>query len=242
MVKTVMVLSGNFCSKGVSAKRLQHLISALAILSLSMAFFHLGRPTRAIYALNNVMLSPLSMEIASLSLLIGVSILMSWLYFRETQGFFNVILSVISAIAALLLLATMTAVYMIPSVPAWFSINTPLAFVLTVVSAGPATTALILNHKEYSLSVRLLMVATVAAIVLSILLLPATIGGARSLIIFFILQGGSALVAFVLVFSQFFRAGMNKRYRMIVITGILVLFSGILARLIFFLSYDNNIL
>ncbi|MBE0675260.1 MAG: dimethyl sulfoxide reductase anchor subunit, partial [Bacteroidales bacterium] len=148
--------------------RSDHLVSALLMVSLTTAFFHLGSPFRAVYALSNIANSPLSMEIASLSFLLALSAAISWLTLRKSNIAFRKILQYISVAAAIVLLLTMTSVYMLPSVPAWFTINTPLAFVLTTISAGSAVAAMMLFRAGSSVAVRMMAIAVGSSVIMLI--------------------------------------------------------------------------
>lgn len=242
LVHAILSGTGSFSRVEDSMVRMRHLITVMLIISLATAFFHLGKPFRAVYALNNLMKSPLSMEIASLSALLAVTLADSWFSFRGTRNIFTKALPVISVLAALMLLLTMTAVYLLPSVPAWYNTGTPLAFVLTTVSAGTAIVAIIMKTGEMKQASLLLAVAATAALILSVATIIFRMGGDAGRAMLTGLQAATALMAFVFVFSRFFLKEMNKSRHMTVITGILVLISVIIARLLFFLSYDNNIL
>lgn len=242
LVHAVLSGSGTFQRVEDSMVRMRHLITIMLIVSLATAFFHLGKPFRAVYALNNIMRSPLSMEIASLSALLAVSLADSWLSLRGTRNFVTKSLPIISVVTAMALLVTMTAVYMLPSVPAWCNAGTPLAFVLTTVSAGPAIVAILMKPGEVRQASLLLAVASSATLILAVSTMIARMGGDAGRAMLTGLQVATALMAFVFVFSRFFLKEMNKSRHMTVITGILVLISAIIARLLFFLSYDNIIL
>ncbi|MFO7574752.1 MAG: DmsC/YnfH family molybdoenzyme membrane anchor subunit [Bacteroidales bacterium] len=242
LVHTILSGTGSLSRIEDSMVRMRHLITVMLIFSLATAFFHLGKPYRAVYAFNNIMKSPLSMEIASLSVLLAVSLADSWLSFRSAKNILTSALPVISVIAAIILLLTMTAVYMLPSVPAWYNAGTPLAFVLTTVSAGTAIVAIIMKSGEMKQASLLLAVASAAVMILAISSLIGKMGGDTGRAVLTGLQAVTALMAFVFVFSRFFLKEMNKSHHMTVITGVLVLISGIIARWLFFLSYDNNIL
>jgi DMSO reductase anchor subunit len=239
-----VVLSGTGSIPGDedSMVRMRHLITIMLIASLATAFLHLGKPFRAVYALNNIMKSPLSMEIASLSVLLAVSLAYSWFSHRGVINYFTSTLPVLAVIAAILLLLTMTAVYYLPSVPSWHTARTPLAFVLTTISAGTAIAAIMLKESEVRQASLLLAVSVSAAILLAAVTLTAKMGTSTGRAILTGLQTVTSLMAFVLIFSRFFLTEMNKSRHMTVITGVLVLISGILARWLFFLSYDNIIL
>jgi anaerobic dimethyl sulfoxide reductase subunit C (anchor subunit) len=225
-----------------TAVRSDHLVSALLLVSLTTAFFHLGSPFRAVYALSNITHSPLSMEIASLSFLLALSVAISWFTYRRTNDSFRKILQYISVAAAIVLLLTMTSVYMLPSVPSWFTINTPLAFVLTTISAGSAVAAMMLFRTGSSVALRMMAIAVGSSVIMLIAGFVAgrvTFDGLFLLSLVYVL---TVLAAFVLILSIVLWPEMNKSYRMTVITGIVVLLSGLIARLMFFLSYDNTIL
>jgi anaerobic dimethyl sulfoxide reductase subunit C (anchor subunit) len=242
IVHTILSGTRSLSRNEDSMVRMRHLVTVMLIFSLATAFFHLGKPFRAVYALNNIISSPLSMEIASLSVLLAVSLADSWFSYRGIRNIFTSALPAVAVITALLLLMTMTAVYMLPSVPAWFNAGTPLAFVLTTVSAGTAIVAIIMNSGEVKKASLLLAVASAAVMILAISSLTGKMEGDTGMAVLTGLQAVSALMAFVFVFSRFFMKEMNKSRHMTVITGVLVLISGIIARWLFFLSFDNNIL
>ena len=242
LVHAILSGTGSLSRDEDSMVLMRHLITIMLIFSLATAFFHLGKPFRAVYALNNILKSPLSMEIASLSALLAVSLADSWFSYRGTKNIFTSALPALAVITAMLLLLTMIAVYFLPSVPAWYTVRTPLAFVLTTISAGPVIAALVLKQSEVRQASLLLAVSSAAVLVLAGVTLTAGMGGSAGRAILTGLQAATALMAFVLIFSRFFLTEMNKSRHMTVITGVLVLISGIIARWLFFLSFDNNIL
>jgi DMSO reductase anchor subunit len=242
IVREILIQAGTLRRTGEAAIRSQYLITLLLFIALITAFFHLGRPLRSVYALNNLRFSPLSMEIASLSVLIGLAALGSWFSFRGNKPSLNRLVAVPSVIAALLLLVTMTAVYMLPSVPAWYNSTTPMAFVLTSISAGTALIALIVAREQHVVSGKLLVLSGVAALLLSALYIKDGLTGGTMFSGLYIIQVIAALIAFVLNFNGLFPSKLNKRYQMTVISVVLLLIAGIIARLLFFLSYDNIVL
>lgn len=242
IVRELMIQSGTLRRTDEAAVRSQYLITLLLFVALAMAFFHLGKPFRSVYALNNLRFSPLSMEIASLSVLITLAALGSWFSFRGKKSSPGRLLAVPSIIAALLLLVTMTAVYMLPSVPAWYNSTTPMAFVLTAISAGTAIIALLVAREHHVISRKLLVLSGVAALLLSALYIKAGLNGGTLFTGLFIILIAAALTAFILNFNGFFSSKLNKRYQMTVITVVLLLIAGIAARMLFFLSYDNIVL
>lgn len=242
LVKSILLMTGRMSGEDIKAVNLQKVISLLLLFSLATAFFHLGRPLRAVHALNNIASSPLSMEIASLSLFVAAALTGLWFLHRGTVNLLTRLLPVIEVTAGLLLLLTMTAVYMLPSVPAWFTSRTPLAFVLTVVAAGSASTALSVAGRQAQLA--RLLTATGSVAVLLLAALGAKTGFALSGAggVFFFTQVMAAVGGFVLLSLISGTGDLNKSRRMTVTTAILVLLSGFIARLLFFLSYDNTIL
>jgi len=242
LVKAVLLIAGRIGGDDIRTEKLQKAITLLLLFSLATAFFHLGKPFRAVYALNNIGTSPLSMEIASLSLLLVTAAAGVWLCLRGTVNLLTRLLPAVEVAAGLLLLLTMTAVYMLPSVPAWYTAMTPLAFVLTVVSAGPAAFAMVARNDIPGGSRWLLAAGAVAAMLLAASGVAGVAGRGTLVLMLFILQAALALAAFVLISRRFNAPDLNKNSRMTVITAILVLMSGFIARLLFFLSYDNTIL
>jgi len=104
-----------------------------------VSFLHLGKPSNAPNALNNLSGSWLSREILALgaySLSLLVALLLGWKtgnteYLKYTL--------VPSSILGLALLWMMIRIYVIPTIPAWNSWHTPLSFVSTAICLGLLT-------------------------------------------------------------------------------------------------------
>ncbi|MCA1741138.1 MAG: dimethyl sulfoxide reductase anchor subunit [Bacteroidales bacterium] len=241
--REIMITSGRLTMSGEAAVRSQYVITALLLLALATAFLHLHKPLHSIYALNNIKSSPLSMEIAALAFLTGVSVLAIILIRRGGAGVFSeTILPVAGVVGALLLLFTMTAIYMLPAVPAWYRPLTPLSFILTTVSAGPAVMGALIMRYDAISGTRLMGVAVGGVILLAAAVLISVPTDNLLFIILIVLQVLTAALPGFLIFLYASCSLMNKKHHLTVITTVLILISGIVARLLFFLSFDNNIL
>ena len=124
--------------------RLLLLIVVTVVLAAAAAvsFFHLGRPFRAVNALNNIRSSWLSREILSeLVFLAGLGILagLELLGYGEAPAARAV--AGVAAAAGILFLFSMIRLYMLPTVPAWKGLYTPLSFVLTAALTGTLVAA-----------------------------------------------------------------------------------------------------
>jgi Tat-targeted selenate reductase subunit YnfH len=241
--REIMLTSGSLSSSDEPAVRSQYLVTVLLLLALVTAFLHLHKPLHSVYALNNIQSSPLSQEIAALSFLTGVSLLTIILMRRGTPGVFSIrVLPIAGVAGALVLLFTMTSIYLLPAVPAWYRPLTPLVFFLTVVSAGPAVMgALVMRYDRIS-GTRLMGVSVAAVLFLAVAVLTSVPADNLLFIILVVFQLLAAALAGLLFFIYAPGSRMNKMHHLTVITTVLILISGIVARLLFFLSFDNNIL
>ena len=242
LVREILIITTIINREDILSKHSQYLITLLLLISMGIAFMHLHNPLRAVYALSNLAKSPLSMEIGSLSLLLGCSIILSYITFKGILRRYRYFLSILSALFAVVLLATMVLVYYLPSVPAWSRPSTPIAFVFTVVSAGSALAACILARENIVSSIRLTGIAVVATLALLVVSTLSSNLLIRPLATIFFLQSIATILSVTLYILSIMGKGMNKMYQMTVIMCMLIILSGILARLQFFLSFDHNIL
>lgn len=242
LIKGILTAAGRLKYGDRLNAGMQYLISMLLTLALLIAFFHLGKPLRAVYALRNITRSPLSMEVASLALLIFLTYTDAWLLRRRDYKTLRPALNVLSPLLAVLFLASMSAIYLLPSVPAWYSPATPLCFTLTALSAGAALTAFMTWKEHWQTSYYLLLTSVLTAAVIVIVNIIKLSRQPGTGVLLTILN--SVLIVSALLFIPGIKGSgeMNKKYRITVISGIIVLLSGLTARLLFFLSYDNNIL
>ena len=109
----------------------------LLIVSLIISFFHLGYPRHFFHALNNLGSSWLSREILALSLFLFFLALVNLTgYFTHKIPPANILLRTGCTLSAIFLLVSMSKLYMLETVPAWNTLHTPRAFVLTSLLAG----------------------------------------------------------------------------------------------------------
>jgi len=113
------------------------LVAAVLAAAAAVSFFHLGRPFRAVNALNNIRSSWLSREILSeLIFLGGLGILAGLELLGYGEAPAARAAAGIAAAAGTLFLFSMIRLYMLPTVPAWNGPYTPLSFVLTAALTG----------------------------------------------------------------------------------------------------------
>jgi anaerobic dimethyl sulfoxide reductase subunit C (anchor subunit) len=131
------------------AGRLDFLLAVLALLVLATALslFHLHHPVKAYRTLVNLGRSWLSREILSLLFFAAAVAALTILEWRAAGGpaLGSRILFILGGLAAVLFLATMSKLYMLPSVPTWNRIYTPLSFFLTSAVLGALAAAFLLS-------------------------------------------------------------------------------------------------
>lgn len=125
---------------GFSLKTPEFLLLLGLLVAVSISLLHLGRPSNAINALNNLKTSWISREIFTVTLF-SLCLLMLFLarWLGAGKSFLTVSF-VLSAMAGLLLLLTMVRLYMIPAVSTWNNWLTPTNFTLTTLISGLALT------------------------------------------------------------------------------------------------------
>jgi len=125
-------------TSGFSLKTPEFLLLIGMLAALLISLLHLGRPSNAIHALNNLKTSWISREIFAVTLF-SASLLMlfiaRWLGAGKT---FMTVSFVLSGMAGVLLLITMVRLYMIPAVSTWNTWLTPMNFTLTTLISGLA--------------------------------------------------------------------------------------------------------
>ncbi|MFC2133638.1 dimethyl sulfoxide reductase anchor subunit family protein [Bacteroidota bacterium] len=112
-------------------------VFALIILSAIVSFFHLGNPLYAFYSIANINSSWLSREILLLIIYILFSGIFTYIHKKKLlvaalRGLFGWIVVVIGMI----LIYSMANIYMLPTVPTWNTITTPITFYLTSLLLG----------------------------------------------------------------------------------------------------------
>jgi anaerobic dimethyl sulfoxide reductase subunit C (anchor subunit) len=149
---------------------------ALVLIGIAtlISFMHLGNPSNAPNALNNLAGSWVSREILALSiyalclLIVFISGWMDWNV--EFRG----LLLALNAASGLVLLWMMIRIYVMPTIPAWNSWYTPLSFVLTTISLGLIT--LLLFNDIGLVSMNNLLSKTSAVTLFAVLLMEVVAG------------------------------------------------------------------
>jgi anaerobic dimethyl sulfoxide reductase subunit C (anchor subunit) len=109
------------------------------MVALILSFFHLNNPINAVNALNNLKTSWLSREILFVSLFLFCLVLLNGiLYFKNPgiQSYRTYIL--VTTLMGIILVYTMSRLYMIPTVPAWSGVSTLIEFYSTALLIGSA--------------------------------------------------------------------------------------------------------
>ena len=124
---------------GLSARNPVLLALLLIAVATTSSFLHLGKPSNAPGALNNLAGSWLSREILAIGLF-SVSLLLTLFSGWKSGGMeYPAYLLLVCSITGLFLLWAMAGVYLIPTIPAWNNWYTPLSFALTTLCLGLAT-------------------------------------------------------------------------------------------------------
>lgn len=119
--------------------RLPAVSVALLLMAVAMlfSFFHLGSPLKAVYALSALRTSWLSREILMVSVF-GL-LLLAWYILLRTRSLSQRASSVmlwLCLAAGLLMVWSMARIYMLPAVPPWNSVYTPVLFYSGGVMSG----------------------------------------------------------------------------------------------------------
>ncbi|MFC2166281.1 dimethyl sulfoxide reductase anchor subunit family protein, partial [Acidobacteriota bacterium] len=115
-----------------------HFLSlALCVSGIGISFLHLGSPQNAYHTLNNFHSSWLSREIFFVILftvLLAVLFLLRW---KKALGSSTQrIIAVFACASGLILIFSMSKLYMLPTVPTWNNLGTPLVFFITTLLLG----------------------------------------------------------------------------------------------------------
>lgn len=136
----------------------------LLMAAVLVSLFHLGHPLRARRALANLRTSWLSREILFELGFLGAVALAVWRLWTGS-GLDGVARSAIvaAAVLGLLFLFSMARIYMLDTLPLWDQAFTPLSFLLSSLSLGPLSTALVAGAAAPPASMSPLVVASLAA-------------------------------------------------------------------------------
>jgi len=122
------------------------------VLIMSSAFFslfHLGRPERAYLAVSHIFSSRLSQEIFWLIWVgAGTALLLLRIYGKIPGRKLRFILEIFTGAGGIMLIWTMSRLYMIPTVPVWNTAATLSAFYLTALISGSGILLIIVIRKH----------------------------------------------------------------------------------------------
>lgn len=118
------------------------LLGPLMAAGFAVSMLHLGQPLHAYRALSNVANSWLSREILFLNVffVLGAGYAALW-WKRREQFTLRASVGAVVGVAGGLGLLAMTALYLLPAMPTWSQVSTPLSFVATALTLGPLLVA-----------------------------------------------------------------------------------------------------
>jgi anaerobic dimethyl sulfoxide reductase subunit C len=113
-------------------------LGPLMAVGFAASTLHLGQPIHAYRALANVATSWLSREILFLGGFFAMGAVYAALWWRRRDQFvLRAVWGAVTGVVGALGLASMTMLYMVPAMPTWNRLTTPLAFVGTALILGP---------------------------------------------------------------------------------------------------------
>lgn len=165
---------GWFAMKDDAAAR-QRLVRSMFFLWLVMglgflaSIMHLGSPMRAFNSLNRIGESGLSNEIAAGSVFFAVGGLW-WLVavLGKMPPALGKLWLLVSMVLGIVFVWAMTRVYLIDTVPTWYTGYTTLAFFITVLLSGPLFAALLLRASRVTFNGTLFASISVLALLISV--------------------------------------------------------------------------
>lgn len=189
---------GWFAMKDDAAAR-QRLVRSMFFLWLVMglgflaSIMHLGSPMRAFNSLNRIGASGLSNEIAAGSVFFAVGGLW-WLVavLGKMPPALGKLWLLVSMVLGIVFVWAMTRVYLIDTVPTWYTGYTTLAFFITVLLSGPLFAALLLRASRVTFNGTLF--ASISALALLISVAVIVLQGMSLATIHSSVQQASALV------------------------------------------------
>lgn len=120
-------------SNGIWLKSPEILILILLGIAAIISLLHLGKPMNATNSMNNYIGSWISKEIISLGLLLAmvfVLFLMKWVFISPIWLLNSMM--IISSIAGIVFIYSMSRIYMIETIPTWNTLFTPFSFFMSV--------------------------------------------------------------------------------------------------------------
>jgi len=113
--------------------------AGLMLIALILSFLHLNNPVNAVYALSNLETSWLSREIFFVSLFLFCLVLVNLiLYFKNPDVNYYRVFILITTIVGVIMVYSMSKLYIIPTVPPWNSVSTIIEFYSTALLIGSA--------------------------------------------------------------------------------------------------------
>ena len=147
MVACMLILAASFRDRSLRAITPVYkaiILTALVFMSVALliSFLHLTQPLHAVYALQGLKTSWLSREILLASLYLALLMISFVAYrFRILSGRQQLLmLFSATALTGLLLIYAMARLYMLPTIPAWNNLSTPVSFFNTALLTGSAIT------------------------------------------------------------------------------------------------------
>ena len=212
-------------------------------IAVLVSLFHLGHPFAAYRAILNIRVSWLSREVTFYGAFVGLSVLYSWFWYKNSPAKRNLIggLAAMIGVAAIF---SSAKIYMIPAIPAWNGMTTLFAFFLTSIILGPLFVGVLLTLRgELSINITGISIIgmTLAAIVMIIYFsslqsgLPQAMEAARLTTQHFIFW--IRLFTFVIAFAMlsFTLIGKQKQsVKLFTFVFLLLFISEFLARLQFY--------
>jgi anaerobic dimethyl sulfoxide reductase subunit C len=214
-------------------------ISLLLIISLAIAFLHLGKPAHAFYAVNNLGKSWLSREIFFLSLLIATILFTLIVITKNSYGKKEMITSVVGVLAGLSLIYSMIRLYMIPSVITWYNPFTPISFIITTSLCG--ILLLVIISGKHNNNILSAAPPAVAVFILLSIINSFLFNGSflRQCHVLLIIRTVLSVLSMIIITVIYFRSDSNNIITLWVILFITVVSSEIINRYIFFLSFEK---
>ena len=128
------------------------------------SFLHLGSPKNAPRALNNLSGSWLSREILAIGVFtisLVITLMLGWK--TGNPGTLKYLM-VLSSLGGMALLWTMTRIYVMPTIPAWNTWNTPVGFISTALGLGLLTLLFLHNYGSIIIADHILRIFWIALI------------------------------------------------------------------------------
>jgi anaerobic dimethyl sulfoxide reductase subunit C (anchor subunit) len=133
-------------------RRIRATVCSLTLSGLLLSFFHLGSPWAAVHSLGNLRTSWLSREILT-ALIFTAFVLFIFLFVLVSGAYRRIqrLAALAGAISGLVLIASMSNIYMLPAVPIWDHFSTIVSFFSASLLSGILITSVLLMFGSRSL-------------------------------------------------------------------------------------------